>query len=436
MKKFLIITTAILVLLFVSFGGYIQYQRNASYQTRIPANTRMLIRIDVVGIGKSVAWEYLWRKEGKKESTFRGLSLPANLFVFTLQDKQPTTFFSVIPISDPDAFRQSIKNREQIRKSKHEILPGIDLIRDGHFTLGYNNKYAVLVYSQGKEEVQQAVMDILQDKNTIPVANSSFRNIKEQEGHITFLSGGHYGSLDFNKGNILMQASLFARGISAPAQINHPAPDTADVLSLWLYADGVPLLANKIFNIDTFCISGDSLLASKPKGLSFRIMQPQLQKDTVITYEYNDDFEKVATTSVAEKMIPGIVLEVEAEGTTLYQYLVRQRILHKDSGTVNRQAFPLYQAYATSTATKFLLSTARHPEAAAPATSNNFFGLYIDFVRLHQQPEFATLNRFIAPFERMEASAVRDGAKRCTLKARLIFKNKKQNALFLLLDNF
>lgn len=437
MKKFLIITTAILVLLFVSFWGYIQYQGHASYQTRIPANTSVLIRVDLFGIGKSLVWEYLGRKKAAKSQGLKGISVPANLFIFSLKDKQSTTFFSTLHISNIRDFEQSLAAWQQ-PGNRHEVLSGVHILTNASqsFTLAYNDTRAVFAYSPVKEQLQQTMIDILQDKNTIAVANSAFRDIKEQDGHVTFLSDAHSGSIDFYKGSIQLQADLATQGFTLPAQVSHPGADTTNAMSLWLYAGCRPLLAGQVFKVDTFHINGDSLLAYQPKGFSFRIGQPQLQKDSVITYDYNDDFEKVATVSIVEKSVPGMVLEADADGTGLYHYLVRQHIIKEDSSMINRQVFPLYQAYATSSATRLQLSTARAAISAPQTQSNDFFGLYINFARLQQQPELAALRRLLAPFDNMEARAYPRGNNRCVLKGKLTFKEKNKNALLQLLDNF
>jgi hypothetical protein len=438
MKKFLTITTAILVLLLVSFWGYIQYQRHASYQTRIPANTRTLIRVDIVRLGKSLAWEYFSRKKTSGSPGLKGISIPANLFIFNLSDKQSTTLLSTVGISDWQAFRQSLAAWQQ-PGSRHEERTGVHIVTNAShtFCLAYNNTRAVFAYSPGREQLQQVMIDILQDKNTVTVASSAFRNIKQQEGHVTFQSGEHTGSLHFNKGNIQLLTDLSTKGCSMPARVSHPAEDSSSTLNLWLFTDYRPLLTGKIFKVDTFRIYGDSLLACQLKGVSLRMGTSQVQKDSVITYEYNDDFEKVATVSIVEKTVPGILLEADAGGNNLYRYLSRQHIIRAESGIVNHQVFPLYQAYATPSSRKLQLSTSKSAAAAPPVTtSGDFFGLNIDFVRLQQLPELATIRRWVSSFDKLQARARQTGPDHCTLKAKLVFKNQEANALFQLWDSF
>ncbi len=66
------ITTAILLLLFVSFWAYIQYQRSVSYKTHIHKDAGMLIRVDVYDIYKSLLSDYTKLKKGKRNPSWAG----------------------------------------------------------------------------------------------------------------------------------------------------------------------------------------------------------------------------------------------------------------------------------------------------------------------------------------------------------------------------
>lgn len=435
MKKFLSITTAILVLLFVSFWGYMQYQRHISYQTLIPANTRVLIRVDVFDIYKSMLGEYFNRKKGRIESPLEGISIPANIFLFTLKDKQPTTLFTTLPIDNLDTFRRHLSSWDTLGQTI-KATPDITIFTNNArtLTIAFTATRAAFAYAAGKEQVQQALIDLLQQKNTVAVRNSAFRDIQKQDGHITQLSGENKGSLDFNSGNIALQMDLSVEGLAVPAEVNHRGSQQQDILNLWLYADLKPFLAQQTFGIDTFRINGDSLLASQPKGFTFSIGPPQAQIDTVVTYEYNDDFEKVPTASVKETMAPGIVLNVDANAMSLYRYLQQQHCIGAD-GEVNRSLFPLYQLYAHTSSDQLQLSTSKNTSpVTGRITSGNFFHLFIDFTRLEGQKAFALIPAYTRRFQQLEAKAIKSTQQQCRLEVKLYFKDRQKHALLQLLD--
>ncbi len=435
MKKFLGITTAILVLLFVSFWGYVQYQRRASYQTLIPANTRVLIRVDVFGIYKSLIGEYFNREKSSGKNLLKGLSVPANVFLFTVKDKQATTLFTTLPIDNPDTFRQHLAQWDTLGQMV-TITPGITLFtnKTQTLTIAFTATRAAFAYAPGKEQVQQALIDLLQQKNTVMVRNSTFRDIQKQEGHITMRSGNHKGSLDFNDGNIALQMDLSTEGLTIPAQVNHWQLQPQDALNLWLYADLKPFLARRVFSIDTFRINGDSLLACQPRGFTFSIGQAVAQTDTVVTYDYNDNFEKVATTSVKKIMAPGMVLHLDADALLLYCYLQQQHCIHTD-GRVNRAVFPLYQLYAGTLPEQLQLSTTQSISPAGNRiVSGDFFHLSIDFSKLDGQPAFTAIHAYTRRLRQLEARATKGAQQRCTLEATVYFKDKQKHALLQLLD--
>ena len=436
MKKFLIITTAILVLLFVSFWAYIQYQRSVSYKTHIHKDTSVLIRVDVYDIYRSLLSDYTQIKRKKKESFLGGLGIPANIFVFTLKHKQPTTLFAALPIEDPGELERSLKQHA----AAWTLVEGISGMymkqsKDGKWTIAYNAKVMAMAYAPSRENITAELSDLVLKKNTVMVSQSPLSAIKEQEGHITFTNGSYQGHINFGKGAIDASAMIPAKDWNIDAKAQHCEPGKASALFMWCSALPEVLIRDKTFSAGAVMISGDSLLAAGLKGFELEITDPVVQLDSVVSYDYNDDFEKVATVSVKENKVPGLYAALNADPVQLSAYLERQHILDADSGTVNPAVFPLYKLYSAPGASGILLSTLKGEiKDAARLTSPEFFKLYIDFDRLKAQPEFAIVQQYFQSFTVLDIRATCPDANQIQAQGKLQLKNKNTNALLQLLQ--
>lgn len=439
MKKFLSITTAILVLLFVSFWGYIQYQRDASYKTHIHKDVAMLARVDVYDIYKSLLSDYFKIKKRKQESFLGGLGIPANIFVFTLNNKQATTLFTSFPLEDPGELDRSLKQHAAAWEPVDGAASGVNMKRspDGKWTIAYNADVLAMAYSPSRENITEALSDLVLKKNTVMVNASRLSGIKEQEGHITFTDGNYKGSINFDKGEIDAFAEIPAKGWNITTKAQHREPAKEGALYMWCYSLPEILFAHKTFTTGAGPLSGDSLLAAGLKGFELEITDPVLQQDSVVTYEYNDDFEKVATVTVKENKVPGLHAFISADPVLLGNYLQQSNMVSADSGLVNPALFPLYKLYAGTRQSGILLSTLKG-NVAEPAglTSPEIFNLYINFDRLKAQPEFALLQQYVQPFTILDIRGTCPDGSLIQAKGKLYLKNKSTNALLQLLQIF
>ncbi|WP_118974183.1 hypothetical protein [Taibaiella koreensis] len=396
MKRFLTITAAVLLLAAISFWGYIRYRQHASYSTLIPANAGVLIRVDVYRLYQSLSGS-LFKRRRSERRFFKGLSIPANIFCYTLKGLQGNTLFATLPVDDTGALARSLPG---MGFSRDPAAPGgITFARNGNQTciLAYNGDRIAFAFPPGKENVTETLGRLLRQEDMIPVAESAFSKIKEQEGHITLLSEKGKGRLDFQQGAIVAALQWKAESLQTQ-EIPQPEANNGNALTLYWLGLAPDWLEGKQFRIKDISISGDSLLAAHPHGFIFEVGKTTVQKDSVISYDYNDDFEKVATVSVKESRVPGLRLQLLADAP-LYTYLQRIGILSRDSNTVRHKLFPLYKVHTgTAPGTLWASTATEAPLPLSLAKGPFVFLIRADFDQLKQVPDLAWLNRYTAPF--------------------------------------
>jgi hypothetical protein len=166
--------------------------------------------------------------------------------------------------------------------------------------------------------------------------------------------------------------------------------------------------------------------------MSLQLQGSVPQTETIITYGYNDDFEKVAKTEMRQAAVPGIYAMLNAS-PGLVQYLRRQAIIN-DSGAIARNVFPLYQLYVSPAAQSVRISTAVAPlPRAQPVTDGNIVGVDVAFRRLEEQ--LPSLKQYLWPLEALEVRGKNDKG-HLRFKASLRLTNKQKNALLELAEQY
>lgn len=444
MKRFLVTTAAILVLLLVCFTGYVQYRKWVSFRTLIHKDATSLIRINVYGIIQSAAIDLIRggtspgkKEHGKKEPEEKtGIDLPANVFVYTVKGKAATTLFTSLSINDRKAFERTVRKllKEPVTDSTNPVYTVIAGL-DGQVTIAYNKAIAAIAYSAGREEVLSILTDVLAERNVVPVAESRFSEIKKRTAHIAYMDEhDNHGLLRFKDGRIIAGVFLPVDGLQLPEQTTHPVRSSQSCLNFWLNADLKKMLTGKKWTIDRYTIEGDSLLKYYHGATQLEVKGTVLQKDSIITYGYNDNFEKIAQVELRETAVPQIQAMLRADGSGLYRYLAGQGLIHADSGIVNRAVFPLYQLYVWKTATGLQLGTGKTPPANKQVTDRVCSGLEVDFDQLLRQQQIPMAGKYLQPLKSLSVKAFVESDQLITIDAVLHFDDAHKNAAVLLMD--
>ncbi|RYZ49793.1 MAG: hypothetical protein EOP49_15425 [Sphingobacteriales bacterium] len=434
LRRFATVSALLVALVVLTFLGYVKYQQHDSYQTLIPKTTTALVRVDVYALYRCMLGETFGTKKKSGKNRLKGIAIPANIFCYTVAGKQPGTWFTSLPISSFEQWEKSL--RETLYLVQKHKQPGIHFAasKDSRWTIAYDKTNIAMAYSTGKEPVEDQLQKILQHRDMVAVSKSVFHSISNQDGHITFVSGKASGSIVFETGSVIAQATCDATGFVMPGEVRHQQGDNKTALNFWLFGNFENVLQGKTFTIDTFHFYGDSLLATQPKGLELTVTEPQIQRDSIVSYEYNDDFEKVATATVKEQTVPGLNLRLYADATSLNALLQHDHIVVADSQLVNRSLFPLYQLHVSSFAEGMQFSTVKQPAVPATVNSKDFVGLAINFDLLRVQEPFSYVRTYLEPFRVLTMSGSVKAGAQVSIEARLDFKDASRSSLAQLLD--
>ncbi len=397
----------ILLLLLASLWGYFQYQKKLSYQAGIHQNADILIKADTYEIVKKFI-SHSKEMDSLSESIdsihvkelIKSVEIPANIFLYTVKNKEKTTIFGSVKITDYSLFEKAIEKGfvQKEVDSKIKMLAS----KDRQWTIVYTQNTAAFSYSYSQENTTDILYDIIRKNNMTPVEESPFRDIMNKKGQIVFYDGVNEGNINLEEDRIRGSALIDPKKILVPEKTESPDFNKENIVSLWLQADIKPLIPNKTYTLDNYKINTDSLLASFQNEMQLEITEPVVQKDSIITYDFDDNFEKIEVVKIKQTLIPGLSLQVKSENG-LYDYLRKQKIIINDE--VNRKVFPLYQLYALKGKGYLSFSARKDPKFTPKEKSDKVFYTRVNFDKMRKQKEFSFLYPYITSFRTLEANA-------------------------------
>ncbi len=448
MRKGLKIAVAIILLFFFSLIGFLEYRAYSANKAIIPGETSSLIKINADQIIKSIALNVpanlryyskssKKKKDSKSKSTFDlPIKLPAAIFLYSLQGHDPTTYFSRLAISDYDAFVSFISSYAGLQKFS-TVIPEVQWAKsdDGKFTICYNTQAVAFSYSTEKEDVEKVLPEILSQANFIPVRESSFKELTEKKDHIIFTGNEITGVLNFRNGAIDAEINwLTDKIIPAVKQAYHIMKQDATAV-FWLNAD-LQNIPGKLFSFKDFTVHTDSLLKYYNGYMDFEWGDVTKQTDTIITYEYNDDFEKVETLSVQEKEIPSFQFSMKADTKELLNYLHKENLLDTNTMLVNNKAFPLYTLHVFETKQQLTIGTnLKNTADNRKVPTDDFMHLSLNFKKLKADYKLPFISGWLSNLDDLEVTGKATSQKSILIKGKIRFVNKRINSFYQLSDN-
>lgn len=423
-KKVLIVICIILVIGIALFLWLLQ-KRNSSLNIHIPVNTTAVLRINAEQLLKENILS------AKKDSTYKqlrsGLKIPLNVFVYELKQENKTVFLSYFDIEESKVFKEFadkyFSEKLEATTTKLNVIKALRL----PLYCVYNND-VVFFTNDVSENTIQEVENLLNKKNLIPLTQSTFAIIKNNKSDASYFSETQNFSVDFNQEEISLKGT--AAGI--------PQIDEQYTLSVNAAATvymssklSLPDFLLKYISENNTTLNTDSLKQLMQPGFYFQIEDAVSQYVQSVTYEYNDDFEKVETVSVAEKQVPLAFLKIKANNK-LCNYFIENNILISDS--INKTVFPLYNLYANCSPEHLIVTTAKSlPSGAANFIEMNKENVVaygaIDFSKMQQKKEWKEIENYISLLQNAELT-VKKNNNSLEYDAKIIFTDKSKSSLF------
>lgn len=446
MKKFLKITAAIAILLLLCYFGFFKYRQIQANKVSIPVSTNALLKINVDELYKTIAVSYVKHpsqysgadKKGIKEKVDdlnTGLKIPANIYIYSLNGKAKTTFFSSFEIADTLAFNRFIQKKSSLPliKKDNDFFQS----KDSTFCILFNKTTVALAYTPQKEQVKTVLLEILNQKNMVKVGESQFKELVNLSDHISFQNIENFSKINFTDGKINFSNEFINTMLEPAAKPQHRILNPESTVSMWLNGKFKSGLIKKNQTVSPSLLSKDSFFRFYKDYVDFEWTNTITQIDTVVGYEYNDDFERVEKKVLQDRKIPSIALNLNADDKAVSNYLKSLSALDQSTGKISSLMIPLYQVYFKGNNGNVQLSTVKSAKLNPKRTSSeDFFYFKIDFKKLLKQTPMPVIADKLGNFSQLEIKAKGIEKDKIKLESELLFLNKDANALIQLLKTF
>jgi len=424
---------AVILLLLAATYTWLEVRKYKSYQHRIHTDAAFIVKIDADKLYRTLAIDYLGNsshyRNKKGEAINSGLDIPANIFIYTVHSKSLQTYFCSFPVADTTALKAFIRKELGIAQLKNtgKYLKGTSA--NGQITVAFNSHTFAAGYSFKKENINDILEDLLNGQNLLTDKDPKLEKLKALNAHLAYVSEGYTGTGEFKDGSIHLQGDFNFKGLNVDGKVfNHRVFDKNPTVKMWLNARLNSNSKHEAFQIKGHTIYPDSLLKYYNGYFDLELTDPVIQTDTLITYEYNDDFEKEEIITPRTVKVPGISSVINSNAQNLLSHLNREGIIN--GGVLNKQLFPLYQVYAKSSKSDMMFSTNEHAGySSSKQKTPYFFYLEADFEKIKAQGQFLLIESYIKQLSNVSVKAWHKKADHPYFEMDLYFKLKHINAL-------
>jgi hypothetical protein len=415
MKKVLIVATCLILVLLLAVYSLLQYRQYSSYKNRVHQNASLIFKINIDEIVKK-------RGLNAIKNNSRGFAVPANIFIYSVNNKSAGTFFCSLPVTDTAALRQYLKSTfkvDHFKKTEQETVWGNS--SDQRLRVAYNSKNLAISYSLAKENVDDILNQLLGEKNFMAVSDPRIVRMNQEDAPVLYDFKTYSGQASLTAHTLTFKGSFPLGNLNVPDQSYCPDRLTKGLsINAWLNAD-LKGLFKKDLHFKNYSLEKDTLLKYYKGYAAIESGDPVNQYQPVITYEYNDEFEKVERIQQKEVKVPGITLSLKGNAPLLVRYLQKQAIISPDE-QLNKELFPLYEVYSNNNTGLLQLSTSEqrllpHGQSASPY----FVFAAIDFDKIRKQNQFPLLNSYIRYFSKLNLKGTKQNAKTGKIELELKF---------------
>lgn len=299
-----------------------------------------------------------------------GVGIPAQIHFFTLPDN-PFTFYTIQEIKNLekwDAFlKEYLTGPAQIIEQAEQPLSLVHL-SSGMIAI-YDDQYLLLRLTPTKQDDIGEVLAIWEEKNEwAHIRDFNFPMGENPKAHVTYrhTDGTFRLFAHLSKGQISLSGDWqLASDIPIVTWVREPEMDDLFFISFW---SNLPLAQTPFITkfLSAFAAIEAEKLVDNAYGYVDVYVSADMtqQRDTVITYDYDEDFNSIAKTEIQETNVP--VIESAWKGNEKLTTVLPEKLFYR----LNKQASDSLVILSTKEDTGF---------SPMFITASNPFRLVVDF---------------------------------------------------------
>ncbi|NRD22258.1 hypothetical protein HNV10_03335 [Winogradskyella litoriviva] len=456
MKKSIKIALSILVLVLIGYFGYTHFKKTSVLLNVIHKDAESVIKVGVHDIKKTLLLDvlsspsYYWKnsklykdskKDDSKEDDDIGVDFKPYTMAFYSIKNIDNTLFTTFKINDSEAFEKYIKKYAQKKSSlitNNEIGYKNLVLEKSQLILAWNSEKIALALTldASLEKLKVVFEDVLLKNQLISDKNHKIiKQLSTSNDHIVYLKNESIIRLNFKDKEAIIDGNIFTQ--KADAYKMSTTYNGLPEASFQFYFDGnfnsiehKTAFTQRLENLSFFSknnIEATQLINKTNGFLSIGIKGTTMQSDTIVGYEYNDNFEKVAVKKLQEKEVPKISINLGVnKNESLNMYLQNQGAIKNDV----LLSIPYYTFYTNENGNNLSLSTAKEDMNTEEINSSSFFNLDVNFNRLQKDISIPRANEVFGLLETLNLRANQlKGTNQIKIEGCLIGKSEDVNII-------
>lgn len=440
-KKILKKAAIIISVLLLAFKGFLMYRNYTSYQDVIHYKANQIVKVNIDGIAQSLVFNAIanpsFYLKSKRENDSiidddnkqkKGFNIPANIFLYTIKGQPITTVFTSFKISEQNTFKDYLKANYKTEDFKDTQNFTVATVLNNSVVIAFNKTQAVIAYNPSKDDVNQVFEDILVNHKTLEKSDVKWEKLQDADGHFNYLTKTDHLAINFQSGKAIIQGD-FVLPVFLDTPKVYKSTNFSKDASVTFNLNLLSTLKYVNFKHKNQSVDIDSLDTYYKGHMALEIAKATTQLDSVITYEYNDDFEKVETLTTVTKQVPEINLQLTSDASKLYKYLEKIAIV-KD-GKLSKDIFPLYQVKIDSTNAKSLQASTNLSNTVKSILNetSEVFALNVNFEKLQKQNHFPMIHDYLEKLTTLKIIGNNSQNEAIAVNGQMILKNQDINAL-------
>ncbi|MCL5246476.1 hypothetical protein M4I21_11690 [Cellulophaga sp. 20_2_10] len=400
-----------IILLGIVYWGYKFVNNTSSLIGVVHKNADAVVKIDLHGIKETLVLDALSApkfyydnisfsssKKEKDSTVEKGINLkPYTAVLYTLKNVK-NTIFTTLPIENTADFNAYVKEYVTKKKGVIQIAEGYTyaVLEKSKVSIAWNTKNLAIAAAPDKIDISKITAvfkDVLVDEKLITdKSNSLIQKLKSIKDHIAYVKGASVIGLNFEDGKLAVagQLEVDKSSVFSNEIIVNSLPDASLQMYIdYSFADDnhkkdfISTFKNSSF-LQKSNLQVDSIAKYSTGFFSLAIDGKTKQQDTIITYAYDDNFNKVEEKTVQEKEAPKMFVNLGVNKDGFPAYLQTQGTIEQGVFT----ALPIYNFYVSSTATTSLFATAKKAPKTEVFKSANFLDITANFSKLNRDISF------------------------------------------------
>lgn len=414
--------------------GYFRYNPRLSFKNKVPVSAETVVHANIRAVEYAIVKDYikaplslferrmssskkndsLFKKRAsskkKRDSlndSYRSFTdlvvLPRHAFFYTNRfDFKGAIISSFFKIKDRLGLESFLKKENYTCKNYNQIA----IFENDSYFLAFNQDSLVFVYKQDNVNSFNLTKKIFENKLFLKEDSELIKKIKKSESQLTLVSEKKdFLQLNVAGGSLNIKGSLSE---SFDLLLPHKTKQFKDLgianlsgkLNTGLLSQKISQNQKNSFKKLT-TLSVDSIMNKWSGDFTFGLGSFEKKVDTIITYEYDDDFNKIEKRAINKTSIPGFFLEVSKK--ELVPYLRNKEAVKKVKGKDVLALVPFFKVLVKDSEEKVSFFTSKKEQNII--VSNDKFTFFIDVENYRKQSNglYAVNNKYFSLIKTVKA---------------------------------